>query len=389
MIKPFSASPRILAICALSVSIPLASPLSAQTADASEIKESAEAAPLSAAEEAAAAAAEAAEAVAEAAGDAVRPVTIRPSEAQIKRDKERKERQAAYEAAFEFTPTPALWKLSDADSTVFIFGSIKRFPSKLKWQSEGFTSALESADALYFEQPYLDRSDRTTRRQYEREAFRKLIRHDRDRIEKRFDVGLFDQIEGDLARDFIPIGDFMPTWLLVALIADTDKRFQPGRSNIYLDRRIVSAITERDITIGGLEEPSHVIDVLNAVREKKQRKWLNDFARAELMLDKSERYKARQRADNSRTGMLTKRDERAIAWASGRTPEAALTVPNGLSGLEKVIRDDRMKNWPVKIGAMLDNDGTSLVVVDQAYLYGENNLRSALEKKGYTLERVK
>lgn len=388
MIKPLSASPRILAICALSVSISLASPLYAQTADASKIKESAEPAPLSAAEEAVAAAAEAAEAVAEAAGDAVRPATIRSSEAQIKREKERKERQAAREAAFDFSPSPALWRMADADSTIYIFAGIEGFSSPIKWQSQAITTALESADKVYFETVYYDKRDRETRRQNEREAFRKLIRHDRDLVEDRFDSGLFDKIKGDLKNDFLVIGDFMPTWMLITLISDTDRMFQPGRNNQYLDHKITNAVTDRDLKIDGLEKPSHLIDLLNDLDEKKQRKWLNAFTRAELTVEKSQRYRNRKRGPYGRVGPLTAQEHQGIAWAKGEPPKAPPVKTEGLSNLYEHIRQNRMKNWSAKIGAMLDDEGTSLVIVSQEYLYGEDNLRTALEKKGYQLERM-
>ena len=48
----------------------------------------------------------------------------------------------------------------------------------------------------------------------------------------------------------------------------------------------------------------------------------------------------------------------------------------------------KKKNWSAKIGAMLDDEGTSLIIVSQEYLYGENNLRTALAKRGYQLERM-
>ncbi|MFK7841254.1 MAG: TraB/GumN family protein, partial [Sphingorhabdus sp.] len=250
-----------------------------------------------------------------------------------------------------------------------------------------FNRALQSADNIYFETPHIQRQDRKARRQYEREAFRKLIRHDRDLVEDRFAPGLFDQIQDDL-RMAETIGDFMPTWLVLTMVAGSDRIFQPGQSNRYLDYRITKAVIDRDLTVGGLEDPSHMIDILNKVGEKKQRKWLNTFIRAELAADESERYKVRKRGSKGRVGALSAREFDGITWAKGLPPKTAPAMPAGLSDLFQKIRADRMKKWPVKIGAMLDRPGTSLVIVDQQYLYGENNLRTALEARGLIVELI-
>ncbi len=374
MIKSIFASSRFVALCALTASIPLASPASAQKTAVEE------------AIEAATAAAEAA--VAEAARDATPTPSHSNSEAVKQAEKERKEREAAYKAVFEFTPSPALWKMSDADSTIYIFAGIEGFSSRIKWQSQAIATAFESADKVYFETVYYDKRDRETRRQNEREAFRKLIRHDRDLVEDRFDPGLFERIKGDLKSDFLVIGDFMPTWLLVTLIADTDRMFQPGRNNQYLDYKITNAVKDRDLKVDGLEEPSHLIDLLNDIDEKKQRKWLNAFTRAELTVEKSQRYRNRKRGPYGRVGPLTAQEHQGVAWAKGEPPEAPPVKTEGLSDLYEHIRQNRLKNWSGKIGAMLEDEGASLVIVSQEYLYGENNLRTALEKRGYQLERM-
>ncbi|WP_422343644.1 TraB/GumN family protein [Parasphingorhabdus sp.] len=376
MIKPTFLSPRLISLLALGAVTPFASPVSAQKTAVEEAVE---------AVSDAADAATATSAVVESARDA----PSRSSSGAIKQvEMSREEREAAYKAVFDFTPSPALWRMADADSTIYIFAGIEGFSNPIKWKSQAITTALESADKVYLETVYYDKRDRETRWQNEREAFRKLIRHDRDRVEDRFDPGLFERIKGDLKSNFFVIGDFMPTWLLITLISDTDRMFQPGRNNQYLDYKITNAVKDRDLKIDGLEEPSHLIDLLNDIDEKKQRKWLNAFTRAELTVEKSQRYRNRKRGPYGRVGPLTAQEHQGITWAKGEPPEAPPVKTEGLRDLYEHIRQDRMKNWSAKIGAMLDDEGTSLIIVSQEYLYGENNLRTALEKKGYKLERM-
>ncbi|MEP3227510.1 MAG: TraB/GumN family protein [Parasphingorhabdus sp.] len=304
-------------------------------------------------------------------------------------EKRRLKQKEAYDAAFAFTPKPALWKLSDSDSTVYIFGSIKDVPLRLPWQSAAFTAALESADHVYFETPYFDRNNRDTKREMERESFHRLIRHDRDRVEQRFEPGLFLSIKDDMKGDMFAIGDFMPTWLLIAFIADTDRMFQPGRSNREISQRILNVVRDKDMKIRGLEQPTDLLDWLNTVPEETQRTWLNAFAKSELSAELNERYKIRLRGENARQNSLTKKERKAIAWAKGQNPIDNIEKPAGFREFDNFIRDSRIKNWPATIGAMLDTDGTSFIVVDQKYLYGENNLVSALKANGHKLKRVR
>ncbi|MEO9633916.1 MAG: TraB/GumN family protein [Parasphingorhabdus sp.] len=333
---------------------------------------------------------EAAEAAVEATADAVASVAAAGSKVEGTAEnasiiQQKEETRLKRKEAFDFKPSPALWKIGDADSTVYLFAAIKGVPQPIKWQSEAFNRALQNADNIYFETPHIQRRDRKSRRQYEREAFHKLIRHDRDRIEDRFAPGLFNQIQDDL-RIAETIGDFMPTWLVLTMVAGSDRMFQPGQSNRYLDFRIANAVLDRDVTVGGLEDPSYIIDTLNKVGEKKQRKWLNSFVRTELAADQSKRYKARKHGSNGRVGVLSARESQGVTWAKGLPPTAEATMPAGLNDLFQKIRTARMKKWPLKITAMLDQPGTSLVIVDQQYLYGENNLRTALEARGYMVD---
>ena len=48
-------------------------------------------------------------------------------------------------------PQPALWIARDADTTVYLFGTVHILKPELDWRTERFDDALEAADAVYFE----------------------------------------------------------------------------------------------------------------------------------------------------------------------------------------------------------------------------------------------
>lgn len=49
------------------------------------------------------------------------------------------------------TATPPLWRVSDADSTFWLFGTFHILPPDLEWRTPALTAILEEADTYYFE----------------------------------------------------------------------------------------------------------------------------------------------------------------------------------------------------------------------------------------------
>lgn len=61
------------------------------------------------------------------------------------------EGEAGDPSAWPGAPKPALWKIADADTTLYLFGTIHLLPPSLDWQTPAFTAALTEARAVYLE----------------------------------------------------------------------------------------------------------------------------------------------------------------------------------------------------------------------------------------------
>ena len=59
--------------------------------------------------------------------------------------------EAGDPSAWPGAPKPALWKIADADTTIYFFGTIHLLPPALDWQTPAFTAALTEARAVYLE----------------------------------------------------------------------------------------------------------------------------------------------------------------------------------------------------------------------------------------------
>ena len=54
-------------------------------------------------------------------------------------------------AEAEVPPGPALWRIADEDSTIWLFGTFHLLPEETEWQREGVTKAFAEADTLILE----------------------------------------------------------------------------------------------------------------------------------------------------------------------------------------------------------------------------------------------
>ena len=48
-------------------------------------------------------------------------------------------------------PRPALWKIADADTTIYLFGTTHALPKGFRWQSAPLRAAIKAADELVLE----------------------------------------------------------------------------------------------------------------------------------------------------------------------------------------------------------------------------------------------
>ncbi len=55
---------------------------------------------------------------------------------------------------------PALWRVSDADSEIYLFGTVHVLPATLKWKSKRLVDAFNGADVIWFETPTDDAAGR-------------------------------------------------------------------------------------------------------------------------------------------------------------------------------------------------------------------------------------
>ncbi|MCI4664991.1 MAG: TraB/GumN family protein [Neomegalonema sp.] len=265
---------------------------------------------------------------------------------------------------------PAIWRVSDEDSTLWIFGSFHLLDPKLKWRRPKVDAALKDADIVYFE------------------ASLDLLAQARISvllIGIGFNppgVNLTDSLTPDESRKFAEIVkklglrmadvDRMKPWLAGAVIG------AQMHVNTGADPKAgVDAILELDARRAGkeirfFETAEQQIRFLADLPHKDQvaglRAAINEFERAEDLPD-----------------LMVK------AWLAGDVAALSEQLELSFTGAPTSYYDrlltQRNKRWAVELDKFMAGSGKALVVVGAGHMAGRDSLIGMLRARGYRIER--
>ncbi len=286
---------------------------------------------------------------------------------------------------FDFEPNPAIWRLADDDTTIYLFGTIHVLPKKLKWRSAALNRIVKEADALIVE---------TTETDEEKEdGFDKMF--DRMIIAGLQQKPLIERVKPEnrdalklLAKEIeIPLGllDILPAWMVPFMvffrsIDGTDISGEYGVETI-----LEAEFNKAKKPILSIEDGDAVFASLSALPQGEQLAMIDDML-AEIReaqvvsLVPSEEAPAPTTTDYA--------DD--IGWAKGLHEILAENLTEAELGksMYRVLLTDRNAAWTEWLIKRLDQPGNILVAVGAGHLTGEDSVQKMLEARGMTVERV-
>lgn len=265
---------------------------------------------------------------------------------------------------------PALWKVSDADTTIWLFGTIHVLPEGYAWQNPVLREAFGQADTLVIE-TLLDKEPEKAGalllKMGSSPGLPPLI--ERVAPDKRA------ALEAMLKRSPVPTSllDRMETWtaaLMLVGVTIGDLGMEAGHG---VEDIVQKQFNDAKKPIEGLESPEQQLGFLDALPEPEQRKFL------ETLLEDP------KTAKDDFAAMLA-------AWAKGDEAGIAATFDEDLEvspALREALLVRRNIAWADSIQKMLaDRPGKILIAVGAGHLAGPGSVRELLEKKGIKVERV-
>lgn len=261
---------------------------------------------------------------------------------------------------------PALWKVADEDTTIYLFGTVHALPKGLVWLDGPIATALDGSSELLTEIP--DVSDAEQQKAVmaigllKGETLRSLM-IDADRV----------AFEALLNRLKIPAETFDPLepWLAGITLAVIPYAMAGYGEEQGVETVLRKAAMAKGKKLGGLETVDYQLGLFDQLPRESQLKFLsaavNDF-------DKS-------------AGLISAMTEE---WGSGD--------PDGLGKLLNAQMDDpelaetllfqRNRNWATWVRQRLQQPGTVFVAVGAGHLAGPNSVQDALKAQGVETARV-
>lgn len=264
---------------------------------------------------------------------------------------------------------PALWKVADADSTVYLFGTMHAVPRDLAWRTPALDAAFAAADEAWFELDlfgdptagFLYMATRGT--SPDRPLSSRLPPADRARLAAAAArAGLSPAaLEG------------LQPWL--ASVALTDgAALKEGFTAYGPDLALTLEARRTGKPVKGFETGADQVALFTSMPEAAQMDLL------------------RQTLDEIDGGPAALR-KLAGAWVAGDLLDVRTLEPGGIrpedEGTYKALLVDRNRRFADGIAGILAGAGTAFVAIGAAHLAADDDsVQHFLAAKGYTVERV-
>jgi uncharacterized protein YbaP (TraB family) len=264
---------------------------------------------------------------------------------------------------------PAIWQASDADSSIWLFGSVHMLPADVDWRTGRLDKVISKADRVYFE------ADVSAAAQAELMPLSMELGFNRDGVLLSDQIGeaLTDRVR-EAAQDYgIPMPALltMKPWMAATTLS-SGPMMQSGYE-ARLGVEMVLAAELPDEQKGFLETGAEQLGFLAGGTLDEQINML------EATLD------TLHLAQSDIEAMVT-------AWMDGNPEALGKAFDSQMEGfgdamVERII-DLRNRSWTDKIEAMLASNESALLVVGAAHLAGDTSVAKLLEERGYSIKRI-
>lgn len=262
---------------------------------------------------------------------------------------------------------PALWVVKDADSTLYLFGSVHVLRPTTGWSSPRVEAAFDSASDIWFEISNPD----------DQAAIMPLIQQHGLSPETPLSSRLTPQESAELDAAAQAMGASaaqlqpMKPWLaaLSLSVAPLIKAGYDPKSGVELVLKARAEAAGKPIH--GFETIDKQIGILAGLPDDVQlvflRETLKDYENA-----------------------ATKLDEMVEAWARGDVATldrvTIKEMKEASPALYQAVLVDRNTDWANQIQTLLEGSGTAFIAVGAAHLTGDDSVQAILQKRGVTVE---
>jgi uncharacterized protein YbaP (TraB family) len=265
---------------------------------------------------------------------------------------------------------PALWEVSDPDTTIYLFGTIHLLPQNLQWRTAKFNQAVASSQQLVVETIV----DQQNVQSIQQAKFALGIRQGLLPIVQRVPPAKAAQLRAAIAKSGVPekAYDQMETWLAAITLLGVQFMEMGLKGTDGPEEVLRQQFLSSHKPIGELETNLEQFGYFDRMPEKAQRSLLEGSIEPISSMDKEF------------GGMLA-------SWSRGDVTGIARTFNREFSDspeMRQSLLNQRNANWAKWIEQRLAQPGTILVAVGAGHLAGKDSVLETLRKDGYKVRRL-
>jgi uncharacterized protein YbaP (TraB family) len=267
---------------------------------------------------------------------------------------------------------PAIWKITDLDSTLYLYGTVHLLPDDMDWQRNDLNAAFGEVGTIYFEIP--DDAEANLQATLLQQQY-----------------GLYDSGER--------LTDYLDNSNLNRLTAALHNVKLPREQIIYFKPWLVADILSLAAAEADGLKPENSADAVlraRAARDGKVVKYLDDmrtYVEAVALLPDYIQLQALEATikDFDNVGA----DIRTVngAWIVGNTDllerDVVMATRDKSPEMYDVLFTKRNAKWTRTLDDFLQGDSNAMAVVGIGHLLGDDGLPFLLRELGYDVERVR
>ena len=262
---------------------------------------------------------------------------------------------------------PALWKVADEDTTIYLFGTVHALPKDVEWFNAPIATALGASDELVTEIPKVDPGDTAI----QQATIAKGVATDGITLRNRLTPEQSARYEAALTGLGMPAAAFdsFEPWFAGMTLA-TLPLFRAGYDPNSGVEKVIEAEAEGK-TRTALESVEYQLDLFDTLPEDVQVAFLMSGV-------------------DTIDELVPLLDRIVAEWAVGDVEDVArlaFTTARDDAVAEAVFFQ-RNRNWTDWIDARMDRPGTVFIAVGAGHLAGDKSVQAYLQQRGIAVTRV-
>lgn len=263
---------------------------------------------------------------------------------------------------------PAMWVVKDADSTVYLLGTIHLMKPGVTWRSEKLDAALKRSDAYWMEADI--EADPAIAQTY----ILNFGMDSRKSLSSAIGAANYAKLLEVAQRFHIPTErlERMRPWLATMALSRAQVASVGYDPELGVDRTLEKAVLADGKPVKAFETISEQLGLLSGMPDKLAAamlvETLNDLDQGIAVIDALQ-----------------------AAWLAGDVKRLQRIGPDRMRAEAPALFDalivQRNNNWVKRIDALLKGSGTQFIAVGAAHLLGPDGVPEQLRKLGYTVER--